>query len=69
MSKVEAVAPVLPQLLKIAGTSDRVVRNVHFKGLAFRHAEWPLPSWGFAGGQAGMMRVPEQGSGFVGEAN
>ena len=68
MSKVEAVAPVLTQLLEIAGTADQPVRNVHFKGLSFQHADWPLPAWGFAGRQAGSMYVPDQTTGFVGEA-
>ena len=65
MSKVEVVAPVLAQLLEIAGTSDQLVQNVHFKGLTFRHARWPLPPWGFAGRQAGTMYG---GTGFIGEA-
>ena len=68
MSKAQVVAPVLRQLLEIAGTSDQMVRNLHFKGLAFRHAQWPLPAWGFAGRQAGSMHVPDQTTGFVGEA-
>ena len=68
MSKIEAVAPALTQLLEIAGTADQPVRNLHFKGLAFRHVEWPLPPWGFAGRQGGTMHVPANGTGFVGEA-
>mgnify|MGYP000238744695 CR=1 FL=1 len=65
MSKVEVVAPVLSQLVKVAGTSKQVIQNVHFKGLTFKHARWPFPKWGFAGRQGGTMYG---GSGFVGEA-
>ena len=68
MSKVQVMAPVLNQLIEIAGTADQPVRNLHFKGLSFRHAQWPLPAWGFAGRQAGTMHVPDKGTGFVGEA-
>ena len=69
MSKIEVVAPVLDQLLEIAGTDEQLVRNVHFKGLSFQHAQWPWPPWGFAGDQAGAMYAPEpEGFGFVGEA-
>ena len=68
MSKVEVVAPVLNQLLEIAGTPKQMVRNLHFKGLSFRHVDWPIPQWGFAGRQGGTMYLPDNGAGFVGEA-
>ncbi len=74
MSKVEAVAPVLTQLLEIVGTADQLVRNVHFQGLSFQYADWPLPAWGFVGRQAGSiylpgdMYLPGDRTGFIGEA-
>ena len=68
MSKAQVVAPVLRQLLEIAGTSDQMVRNLHFKGLAFRHVDWLIPQWGFAGRQGGTMYLPDNGAGFIGEA-
>ena len=68
MSKVEAVAPVLTQLLEIAGTAKQLVRNVHFKGLSFQHAHWSIPKWGFTGRQGGTIYLPDKWAGFVGEA-
>ena len=64
MSKIEVVAPVLSQLLEIAGTDKQLVRNVHFKGLSFQYAQWPLPAWGFAGRQGVrcMFRIKAQDS-------
>ena len=47
-----AVAPALTQLIKIAGTKDKPVRNVRFKGLQFEHADFPLPSIGYSEIQA-----------------
>lgn len=68
MSKVGVVAPVLTRLLQIAGTTDQLARNVHFKGLSFQHAQWPLPAWGHAGQQAGSMHIPDKDTGFVGQS-
>jgi hypothetical protein len=47
-----AVAPVLTQLLKIAGTKDKPVRNVRFERLRFEHTDFPLPSIGYSEIQA-----------------
>ena len=59
-----AVAPVLTQLLKIAGTKDKPVRNVRFKRLHFEHTDFPLPSIGYSEIQAAhfgsTMKVPTQ---------
>ncbi|MBN1342968.1 MAG: right-handed parallel beta-helix repeat-containing protein, partial [Phycisphaerae bacterium] len=49
----EFIAPRLEQLIVVAGRSDAPVRNVHFKGLAFEHAAWRLPPFGYMGIQAG----------------
>jgi len=47
------IAPVLEQWLVLAGTRERPVRNLRFAGLAFEHAEFPLPKVGYAEIQAG----------------
>ncbi|MBI3922636.1 MAG: right-handed parallel beta-helix repeat-containing protein, partial [Armatimonadetes bacterium] len=52
MKKAEVIAPVLTRLFEIAGTADRPVRNLHFKGIRFEHVEWPLPQGGYEGVQA-----------------
>jgi len=46
------VAPRLTRLLSLTGEPDRPVRNVHFRGLTFVHAELPLPKEGHHGRQA-----------------
>ena len=48
----EVVAPRLTELLRIAGTPERPVRNLHFRGLRFAHTDWPLPAQGYNGVQA-----------------
>jgi hypothetical protein len=47
------VAPRLEQLLVVAGRPDAPVTNLRFQGLAFAYTEWPLPSFGYLGIQAG----------------
>ena len=47
-----AVAPVLAQLVKIAGTKDRPVRNVRFEGMRFEHTDFALPAFGYSEIQA-----------------
>ncbi|MCG3148413.1 MAG: hypothetical protein PCFJNLEI_01856 [Verrucomicrobiae bacterium] len=49
----QVVAPVLEQLLVVRGTAAAPVRNLHFIGLAFVQARWPLPEIGYLGRQAG----------------
>ncbi len=46
------VAPALTQLLKIAGTRDKPVRNLRFQGLRFEHTDFPLPAMGYSEIQA-----------------
>jgi hypothetical protein len=57
-----AVAPVLTQLVKIAGTKARPVRNVRFERLRFEHTDFPLPSIGYSEIQAAhfgpSMKLP-----------
>ena len=44
------IAPVLQStLLAVAGTRDRAVRNLHFRGLSVEHVDWPLPEQGYMG--------------------
>ena len=52
MPRVEAIAPVLGHVLEVAGTADRPVRNLHFRGLAVMHNHVPLPPEGHHGRQA-----------------
>lgn len=47
-----AVAPALTQLVKIAGTKERPVRNLRFEGLHFEHTDFPLPAVGYSEIQA-----------------
>ena len=49
LSRDEAVAPALPQLVRIEGAHDIVLR-----GLDFRHSEWTLPRDGYADTQAAI---------------
>ncbi len=47
-----AVAPVLTQLVKIAGTKEKPVRNLRFEGLRFEHTDFALPAIGYSEIQA-----------------
>lgn len=40
-------APRIEQLLKIQGSEDNPVQNLHFKGIQFHHAEWQMPQRGY----------------------
>ena len=46
-NKAVVVAPILEQVITIAGTSTEPVRNLHFKRLDFKHTRFPLPSVGY----------------------
>lgn len=52
-AKLVAVAPRLERLLVIAGTKERPVRNLRFRGILFEHADFPLPAIGYNEIQAG----------------
>ena len=39
----EVVAPVLEQIVRFQGTRHKVVRDIHFENIDFRHAEWKQP--------------------------
>jgi hypothetical protein len=49
-SAVEIVAPRLEQLLCLRGTPAAPVHHVEIRGIAFAHAEWPLPEVGYRPG-------------------
>jgi hypothetical protein len=49
---VTVVAPKTPTLLQVRGKPGRPVRNLHFDGLHFAHANWQKPGAGYAAGQA-----------------
>jgi hypothetical protein len=51
-ARTAAVAPVLTQLLKLAGTKEKPVRNLRFEGLSFEHTDFALPAVGYAEVQA-----------------
>jgi hypothetical protein len=53
---VEVVAPVADQLIRVQGTEADPVRNLHLRGLTFRHCAWNLPPHGYAGVQAGFFQ-------------
>jgi len=66
-STIVAVAPKLLQLIRLQGTPDAPVKNVHFRGIVFEHSTWLEPSEeGFATSQAdnivkgseGRHRIP-----------
>lgn len=52
VASAEAIAPRLVRLLEIKGTPERLVRNLHFKGIQFMHSDWSLPEGGYIGNQA-----------------
>jgi len=46
------IAPLAQQLIKIEGTKENPVRNLHLTGIEFTHAGWQIPEIGYAGIQA-----------------
>jgi len=57
MSNASVIAPRLPQLLRVAGTSKRRAKHLKFEGLVFAHAEWDLPE-GWACSNQAANEVP-----------
>ncbi len=56
MEQVEVIAPVLPELVRLAGNADegRFVEHVTLRGLAFQHADWVLAPQGNSSTQAAV---------------
>lgn len=56
LTRAEVVAPSLVQLVRIEGKPEAgaVVRDVVFRNLDFRHADWTMPKEGYAETQAAM---------------
>lgn len=54
MAKAEVIAPVLPELMRLAGDpqAGRYVEHLTFQGLSFEHAQYPLPPQGHGDHQA-----------------
>lgn len=54
-----AIAPHLESLVAVTGDVDsgRPVRGLRWKGVTFSHCHWPLPSGGYAAGQAGFHDI------------
>ena len=50
--KAGVVAPVLTQLVRLEGTKEHPVRNLHFEGLRFEHTDFALPPVGYSEIQA-----------------
>ncbi len=65
MASAKAVAPVLVRLVEVRGTAERPVRNLHFKGISFKHTDWKLPADGYMGIQACHYQSKQTGSGRI----
>jgi len=57
----EIVLPQLELLVSIAGTADVTIKDLEFRGLAFRHTSWRAPSGaeGYASQQSGSYLAGE----------
>ncbi len=49
----EFSAPLLRELLIVRGTAEKVVRNLHIRGIEFAETDWEMPAEGRLGVQAG----------------
>jgi len=60
LTRAEVVAPVLQKtLLALAGTPERPVRNLCFKGIHVAYVDRPLPAYGYPG-QFGCLEIIEK---------
>ncbi len=59
------VAPILRQLVRIAGTAEKPVRNLHFEGIRFEHADFELPEFGYNEIQAAHFGTTVAAATFV----
>lgn len=61
----EIILPVAEELFVLEGTAQQPIRNIHVKGLTFRHSTWYLPSMGYGGIQATHFDPrPDTGKGW-----
>jgi len=49
VSRAEIIAPVVDRLVRFEGTAKKAIRQLHFRGLTFRHARWDIPKDGYDG--------------------
>lgn len=49
---MEIIVPALEGLVKLKGTADLAIQNIHFEDLSFRHCRWVIPEKGYGGVQA-----------------
>ena len=61
MSQAVTVMPRLTRLVEVVGSAEKPVRNLHFRGLRFAHADWAFPECGFNGIQASHYCYPKEG--------
>lgn len=61
LAACQFVMPRLTRLLEIRGTAEKPVRNLHFRGVQFRYADWAFPAYGFNGVQASFHTFPKDG--------
>lgn len=56
LEKVEVIAPVLGELLRLEGETDsgRFVEHVRLDGISLRHCDWDLPAAGYGDPQAAV---------------
>lgn len=52
-NRARFTAPVLRELVVVRGSPERLVRNLHFRGVEFAETDWELPAEGRLGVQAG----------------
>ncbi|MBN1899874.1 right-handed parallel beta-helix repeat-containing protein [Candidatus Sumerlaeota bacterium] len=50
--KAEVIVPRLKHLLELRGAPENPIRNLHFRGIRFEHAQWEMPEAGYMGIQA-----------------
>ncbi|HOS94127.1 MAG TPA: hypothetical protein PLQ54_12490, partial [Armatimonadota bacterium] len=62
MATAGVIAPRLTRLIEVRGTEGHPVRNLHFQGIRFAHADWVMPDFGFNGIQASFHCIPTEGA-------
>jgi len=60
LTRAEVVAPALVRLVRVEGKPENseLVRDVVFRNLDFRHADWTMPREGYSETQAAMSAAP-----------